>query len=145
MMYSANEFPAPFPSENLHDHFSRLSTGSAVPVNLDVRAYFDQPELDDPEPWLLKPEVPSTEEILGIDDSGSDCIELAPNRVVGPWRSKDAYLKAHYELLREDAIAPLRDAVAYVREDPSMEDSKMVAIYEKVRLLATDLRSTSAI
>lgn len=32
----------------------------------------------------------------------------------------------------EDAVAPLRDAVAYVRDEPSMMDSKEVSIYEKV-------------
>lgn len=112
-------------------------------MNPNVRAYFTEPELEDPEPWLLQPEIPSKEEILGIDDKGNEFIELAPNRVVGPWRSKGAYLKAHYELLREDAVAPLRDAVAYVREDPDMADSHMVAIYEKVRLFAVALCSNS--
>ncbi|PLB45920.1 ATP binding protein [Aspergillus steynii IBT 23096] len=131
-MDSSNGFPPILPSERLHDHFSRIGVGSTVPVNLDVRAYFNQPELVEPEPWLQKPEIPFREEILGIDDTDDEFIELAPNRVVGPWKSKSAYLKAHYELLREDAVAPLRDAVAFVRDDPNMSDSQMVAIYEKV-------------
>lgn len=134
-MKSSNGYSAPLPSERLHDHFSRLKIGAAVPVNLDVRAYFEEPNAEGLEPWLQKPELPSREEILGIDDTNNEVIELAPNRVAGPWISKSAYLKAHYELLREDAIAPLRDAVAFVREDPDMADSQIVAIYEKVSLL----------
>ena len=70
---------------------------------------------------------------MGADSTADDdCIDLMPNNVVGPWPSKDLYLKAHYELLREDAVAPLRDAVAYVREDSQMMDSQTVAVYEKV-------------
>lgn len=55
-----------------------------------------------------------------------------PNHIEGPWPSKNSYLRAHYELLREDSIAPLRDAVAYVRDEPKMMDSKEVSIYDKV-------------
>jgi hypothetical protein len=43
------------------------------------------------------------------------------------------YLSGHYELL-EDSVAPLRDAVAYVRDNPNMMDSSIMAIYEKVSL-----------
>ncbi|KAL4763795.1 putative DEAD box helicase involved in nonsense mediated decay [Aspergillus foveolatus] len=48
---------------------------------------------------------------------------------------KDAYLKAHYELLREDAVAPLRDAVAIFRSDPDMSDDIYLAVYEKVYIV----------
>ena len=61
---------------------------------------------------------------------------LASVRVIyhieGSWPSKNSYLRAHYELLREDSIAPLRDAVAYVRDEPKMMDSKEVSIYDMV-------------
>ncbi|RAK98890.1 putative DEAD box helicase involved in nonsense mediated decay [Aspergillus ibericus CBS 121593] len=103
-------------------------------ANTDVKKYFVESNFENCEEWLKKPEVPSSEEIMGIYDSADDddCIALETNRVDGPWQSKDAYLRAHYELLREDAIGPLRDAVAYVREDPKMMDSKVVSVYDKV-------------
>ncbi|KAI9832987.1 MAG: hypothetical protein M1826_000766 [Phylliscum demangeonii] len=69
------------------------------------------------------------------DDSGQDAIDIPVNIIHGPWASRADYLRAHYELLREDAIAPLRDAVAAVRETPEMEDGKAASIYDKVRIL----------
>lgn len=114
----------------------RLWTGPPVSVNEDIRSYFyvnDQASTDT-EAWTTKPELPTPEEVMGVDvsDNDDDSIHLAPNVVCGPWRSKEAYLRTHYELLREDAVAPLRDAVAYVREDPQMMDSGSASIYEKV-------------
>lgn len=82
--------------------------------------------------WLLKPELPSSQEIFGTDD---EYLDLGTNQIQGAWESKEAYLKAHYELLREDAVAPLRDAVAIFRADPDMDDDKDVFVYEKVRAL----------
>ncbi|KAL7650020.1 hypothetical protein ACMYSQ_011832 [Aspergillus niger] len=105
-------------------------------VNKDVREYLAQPSTDYAEEWLKRPEIPSADEILGNSGTGEDdYIELTPNKTEGPWKSSDEYLKAHYELLREDAVAPLRDAVAYVRDDPQMTDSKLVSIYDKVDYL----------
>jgi hypothetical protein len=113
-----------------------LLAAPPVPVNEDIRSYFyvDDDESADNEPWTTKPDVPTPEEVMGVDilDDGEDSIQLAANIVVGPWRSKGDYLRTHYELLREDAVAPLRDAVAYIRDDPQMMDSGSVAIYEKV-------------
>ncbi|KAL4925742.1 putative DEAD box helicase involved in nonsense mediated decay [Aspergillus undulatus] len=99
----------------------------------DISNYFSQPPAQDPdttlEPWLLKPEVPSSDEILGSDE---EFVDLQPNKLEGPWESKGTYLKAHYDLLREDAVAPLRDSVAIFRMNPDMNDNNSVAIYEKV-------------
>lgn len=47
----------------------------------------------------------------------------------------EAYLSAHYELLREDAVKPLRDAVGVVRANPSADENALpgaIGIYEKV-------------
>lgn len=66
----------------------------------------------------------------------SDIVELVPNKPEGSWADKEAYLSAHYELLREDALRPLRDAVSSVRITPQAnEDAFMgqLGIYEKVR------------
>lgn len=108
-----------------------LNTGPIALANKDIQTYYDQPDLEAVEPWVLKPEIPSEEEILGTDSG--DTVDLAPNNIDGPWISKEAYLRTHYNLLREDSVAPLRDAVAYVRERPHMMDSKDVSIYDKVR------------
>ncbi|PYH98676.1 DEAD box helicase [Aspergillus ellipticus CBS 707.79] len=106
-------------------------------VNEDIKAYFVRKCPEDSERWLLRPEIPSPEEIMGVHDPTVDpdeYVDLMPNQIKGPWVSKDEYLKTHYELLREDSIAPLRDAVAYVRENPQMMDSKAVSIYDKVHI-----------
>lgn len=114
----------------------RVNPNFPIPVvNRDIRKYFvdARRSYDDEEEWISKPVFPSSEEVAGTESSSADdCVDLIPNNVVGPWVSKDVYLKSHYDLLREDAVAPLRDAVAYVREDPTMMDSQTVAVYEKV-------------
>ncbi|KAL6238040.1 hypothetical protein BDW75DRAFT_228225 [Aspergillus navahoensis] len=111
-----------------------LNARTVAVVTREVRNYFDQIHTHDADnlsskPWLLKPELPTSDEILGAD---GEFVDLEPNKIEGPWESTDAYLKAHYELLREEAIAPLRDAVAIFRSDPDMSDDKYVAVYEKV-------------
>ncbi|KAE8349973.1 P-loop containing nucleoside triphosphate hydrolase protein [Aspergillus coremiiformis] len=121
-------------NKSLHKQFTRLGLNPVVPANQDVRTYFNEANLEDPEPWLLNPEVPSPREIMGTE-SDTQFIDLLPNHISGPWESKRDYLKAHYDLLREDAVAPLRDAVAYVREDPQMLDTNTVSIYEKVHII----------
>lgn len=119
-----------------------------LPANQDIRNYFFYSEdedstdsTDDSEnAWTEKPEFPSPNEVMGLelfDDDGF--MPLPPNIISGPWPSKEAYLRSHYELLREDAVAPLRDAVAYVRENPRMMDSPFASIYEKVRLFPSFL------
>lgn len=103
------------------------------PVNPEIRQYFD-PDLPIYGPWRLwqtKPELPSSEEIMGTDVPG-DVVALTANCISGPWISKEKYLEAHYSLIREDLVAPLRNAVAYVRDNPSMKDTADVSIYEKV-------------
>lgn len=104
-------------------------------LNKDIRQYIRKKDAAgrDDEPWLSKQELPSSDEIMGTEMENDDCVALMPNRILGPWPSSGAYLRAHYELLREDAVAPLRDAVAYVKDDPHMMDSPLLNIYEKVR------------
>ncbi|KUM65699.1 hypothetical protein ACN42_g1364 [Penicillium freii] len=110
------------------------------PVNPEIRQYFD-PDLPIYGPWKLwqtKPELPSIEEILGTDIPG-DVVALIPNCISEPWTSKEKYLEAHYSLIREDSVAPLRNAVARVRSDPSMKDTPDVSIYEKVFVVGVTL------
>ncbi|KAL3493190.1 P-loop containing nucleoside triphosphate hydrolase protein [Aspergillus germanicus] len=123
-----NSLPEKFKKATIKPHF-------AVKVNKDIAKYFNQPHAQDPDtwtsqPWILKPEIPSSDEIVGGEDG--EFVDLEPNKIDGPWESKEAYLKAHYDLIREDAVAPLRDAVATFKCDPDMGDDKNTCIYEKV-------------
>ena len=82
--------------------------------------------------WTARPEIPAASEIMGSNIGEEDTVDLPPNVVDGPWPSTQEYLRTHYELLREDSVALLRDAVAYVRENPSMTDTSDTCIYDKV-------------
>jgi len=47
----------------------------------------------------------------------------------------DAYLGAHYELLREDALRSLREAICQIRKDPQANEDAFknsVGIYQDV-------------
>ncbi|CAI7625625.1 unnamed protein product [Penicillium glandicola] len=120
-----------------HGHRPKEQT---KPVNPEIRQYFD-PDLPIHGPWKLwqtKPELPSTEEILGTDIP-EDVVALTPNCISEPWASKEKYLEAHYALIREDSVAPLRNAVARVRADPFMKDTPDISIYEKVFIVGVTL------
>lgn len=115
----------------LHTHTSDTPSN---PVNKAIRQYFENGNEEDTysnDDWLQKPELPTAEEILGVDEPGDDVL-LAPNQISGPWSSKEEYLRTHYCLIREDSVAPLRDAVTMVRNNPQMNDAKNISIYEKV-------------
>ena len=93
----------------------------------------------DPSSWLCKCEIPTSTEINGDEEhsGGGDEVEIPVNKIDGAWASKEEYLQAHYELLREDGVSPLRDAVDEVRMEPNLmeRDSRENAfIYEKVWL-----------
>lgn len=47
----------------------------------------------------------------------------------------DAYLSAHYELLREDSVRPLREAICHIRREPQQNEDAFrstVGIYQDV-------------
>lgn len=106
-------------------------------TNLSIRKYvkiFDQPV--DSSDWTTFREVPSSCEIF---DEGrtehTEAVEVHENIVVGPYSSKEDYLERQYSLLREDAVAPLRDVVSEVQAYPRMmegESDNSAYIYEKV-------------
>jgi helicase required for RNAi-mediated heterochromatin assembly 1 len=112
-------------------HFQ--TSGRQEVANLDVRSYFEQASMDNAPSWLSNPEVPTAAEVLG-SDTPDDYVCLNPNVIDGPWESKEQYIEAHYKLLREDSVAPLRDAVGTVRSNPSMNDGGDISIYENVSL-----------
>lgn len=112
-------------------------TNGALKANLNIRKYVEKTQkLDKKERWLSYPEIPTAEEIMGLTSAINQeegHITIEPNNIDEPWESREEYLSAHYELLREDSVALLRDAVAYLREDPSLTDTHELCVYEKVR------------
>lgn len=126
-------------------------------VNELVRRYGlsdSHPSGADPDSWLRRPELPDVSEILGRvgdgkdggassgsgdnganddeDDDDAEAVDVPVNNIDGPWGSREEYLRTHYELLREDVVAPLRDAVGLVRKTPGMVDNELACIYDKV-------------
>ena len=58
--------------------------------------------------------------------------DLPHNIVEGPWPSKEEYIGGHYQIVREDAIAPLRQSVALVKKTPNTPDTDDTCIYTHV-------------
>jgi len=94
--------------------------------------------------WQKLPEIPTATEILGpakqprtkffVDDSDDVfkdglAANLPHNIIDRPWDSVSDYIGAHYQLLREDAIAPLRQAVSLYTSQPTMKDNQDLSIY----------------
>jgi helicase required for RNAi-mediated heterochromatin assembly 1 len=117
-------------------------------VNKDVREYFQLAKKPvTAGAWIDKPEIPSSSEILPLCDK-PDLVfsepptlidtsdHLRPHKVEGAYKSNEEYLGTKYELLREDAIRPLREAVAAVCESPYKDESEYennsIGIYDPV-------------
>ncbi len=137
-------------NENLNERFGRgkairdshmpraLSARPLMTLNLSIREYAktaNQPT--DQSHWTGLREIPSPSEVFDEGRKEHDTtLELTENTVVGPYVSKEEYLESHYRLLREDAVAPLRDVVSEIQLYPQLmeKDSDNGAyIYEKVR------------
>ena len=146
--------PSPIPFTSPPPQQARFST--------QIRQYFKTPS----QPltggaWLARSEVPTSAEILDIPDEGQNIISgngdtpLEVNKILGPYSSTEEYLSSQYNLLREDTIKPLREAVGQIRADPfNLPESGYgngVGIYEQVSILRfqsshplTSARSISA-
>ncbi|KAI1005735.1 Helicase required for RNAi-mediated heterochromatin assembly 1 [Podosphaera aphanis] len=119
-----------------------------------LNAYYQTKEsidgLSQTESWRNLPEIPSCEEILSTSNL-SECNSaseewneyqndpvykpgLPSNIIDGPWPSKEAYITAHYRILREDAIASLRNAVQRFKHNPRMQEDESVYIYTEVTI-----------
>ena len=106
-----------------------------ITLNKDIRQYVHDQEKKnksaEPDDWRGRPEIPTNDEVsLAVEEE----VTLIPNKIKGKWKNKDKYLRAHYELHREDAVSPLRDAVDKFRKTPDMSDDHNVQIYEKVHI-----------
>ncbi|MCJ1436993.1 hypothetical protein MMC27_006376 [Xylographa pallens] len=107
-----------------------------------IREYFDKASnLPTDHSWLTLPELPTSVEV-GRLKNGKPTVGEIPvpvNKVDGPWSSKQEYLQSHYELLREDGVASLREAVEEIRAKPELmekDSQEHAAIYENVGWLS---------
>ena len=60
-------------------------------LNLKVQEYYQPAQKPlSAGPWLDRPELPTSAEVLDIDgdSESSDVVEIAPNKIEGPWKSK---------------------------------------------------------
>ncbi|CZS98291.1 uncharacterized protein RCO7_08942 [Rhynchosporium graminicola] len=112
-----------------------------------------------PQAWRNLPEIPSSDEINPVakEHQPTTTIQepeewnmyqretflydpkLPHNIVDKPWPSKEAYLGAHYQIIREDSIASLRTAVAEFKQTPSMDESSETRIYTSVTFIGLQL------
>ncbi|RPA81978.1 hypothetical protein BJ508DRAFT_414451 [Ascobolus immersus RN42] len=90
---------------------------------------FERETTEGQEGWRGLPDIPTPEEVMRED------VELPTNNIDAPFESVDDYLSTHYDLLREDATAHLREGVSYLRADPHMQDNSEFCIYERVRII----------
>ncbi|PQE15630.1 DEAD box helicase protein [Rutstroemia sp. NJR-2017a BBW] len=102
------------------------------------------------EDWRNLPEIPTGEEILQ-DVTWQDMnapeepldYQKAPefdprlphNKLDGSWSSKEEYLGFHYQILREDVVAPLRQSVAMFKQDVDMDDTEDTCVYTDVHFV----------
>ncbi|OCT50332.1 Helicase required for RNAi-mediated heterochromatin assembly 1 [Cladophialophora carrionii] len=102
-------------------------------LNLDIRDYVSKQEqiesTSDRDGWLSQPEIPTNKELF------ADSADLLPNKIDGPYKTKDRYLKTHYELVREDAVGCFRDAIHDFRKDPSTGDTHKFSVYDQVHIV----------
>ncbi|KAF7922083.1 uncharacterized protein EAE98_008294 [Botrytis deweyae] len=109
------------------------------------------------ESWRNLPEIPTSEEILqDVSWQDKDGPEqpmdyqrlaepkefdprLPHNNIKGAWGSKEEYLGFHYQILREDSVAPLRQSVAQFKKNSDMSDTQDTSIYTDVHLVGLQL------
>ena len=104
--------------------------------NRSIREYVGiELQSHDPTSWLGRPEIPSPKELNGDGDDAEAEIEIPVNNITAPWQSTMEYLGGHYRLLREDAVAPLRNVISEVRAETGImekDSQENASIYEKV-------------
>lgn len=101
------------------------------------------------EAWRNLPEVPNQAEIMPTTQF-SRASELPPekwndyqhetpldpnlprNIIDGPWESKEAYIGAHYQILRKDVTLPLQRSVESFQRNPLMNDDRDTCIYTNI-------------
>lgn len=132
-------------SSTLIPHDSIPTSGTSR-LNNDIRDYFhlaNKPVAGGA--WLERPEVPNSQELLrekvGFDESGQQKLidvneSIRPHRLEGAYESNEDYLSTKYELLREDAVRPLRQAISEIRANPFKDEAEYqnqsIGVYDPV-------------
>ncbi|KAF2264215.1 P-loop containing nucleoside triphosphate hydrolase protein [Lojkania enalia] len=122
--------------------------GTLLKNNNDIRGYYDAKQPESLSDWLNKPEIPAPTEIMenvhsnATEEALIDVIQkLRYNKPKGPYDNTKDYLETQYDLLREDTIRPLREAVEHVRADPWLDETDFpngsnISIYEPVYIVS---------
>ncbi|KAF2179341.1 P-loop containing nucleoside triphosphate hydrolase protein [Zopfia rhizophila CBS 207.26] len=117
--------------------------------NNDIRKYYERARAPVAGgTWLGKPEFPSSAELLPGSvtyqtfDQLVDVEEVRPNKVKWRYESNEDYLRTQYNLLREDAVRPLRDAITELRKSPWLNEAQYtggtsIGLYEPVYITST--------
>ncbi|RMZ73612.1 dead box helicase [Pyrenophora seminiperda CCB06] len=124
----------------LNDH---IPTSEPVRSNHLIREYIQLAKKHVPGgAWLDQPEVPSPSEVLVQSDFGSEQSlvdideRIRPHKIQGAYDSNEDYLRTKYELLREDAIRPLREALCEFRASPFKDEAEYnnhgIGVYDPV-------------
>lgn len=124
---------------------SKMDDKPRQTLNTYIREYFTAAEKPGgTASWLSRREIPTSAEVLrpaNINDRTSDSrgsniatekVELPVNKIIGKWRSKEDYLMAHYELVKEDVLGPFIDAVDDVRNNIPGKENEAYCVYDKV-------------
>ncbi|MCJ1404379.1 hypothetical protein MMC11_007604 [Xylographa trunciseda] len=136
-------------NEDLLERLDRSQPGTCMEGNVEskipnvrkfdgIREYFGKASsLPTDQSWLTLPELPTSAEVGRLENGMPIVGEiLVPaNKIDGRWSSKQEYLQSHYELLREDGVASLREAVEEIRAKPELmekDSQEHAAIYENV-------------
>jgi hypothetical protein len=122
-----------------------IPTSGPSRVNNDIREYFQLAHRSvSGGAWLDKPEIPSPSEVLREQPSFSNSTEplievgenVRPHKIEGAYEDNEDYLRTKYELLREDAVRPLREAIDEIRAEPFKDESEYndqsIGIYDPV-------------
>lgn len=115
--------------------FPRVSAAEFEPI---LREHITRPyQLHDEHPqetWQQLPEIPSGKEMNSNSPNGATHAETLPENILeGPWKSKETYIGSQYQLLRYDAINPLRDSICSYKNNPETTDFPTTSIYTNVR------------
>src|SRR6266487_4544127 len=109
-------------------------------LNKAIRQYFKLAgEISDgASSWLCRREIPTEAEVLQVDqnddttETQTSMFALPQNKVLGKWKSKDEYLSAHYELIREDILGPFKQALEDFKRRTPKKENETFSAYEKV-------------
>lgn len=139
-------FSGGFPVSSSRIPDDNVPTSAPARENNDIREYFalaDKPVSGGA--WLNKEEIPTSSEILrekpGFSSTEFETLievdeSIRPHKVEGAYESNEDYLSTKYELFREDAIRPLREAIDLVREEPFKDEmeygNNSIGIYDPV-------------